>query len=428
MKSDKLFEYLDNIDDKYIADAQITSLPSVIVARDHTFSNFFKSAVSAAAIFLVIGMIFVWTLVGKDLLGSHQGDDSTNATTTAAPITTTTPTTPIDPTPSFEYNYTEHEYKEPTYWNHANGDVWEYLYISKSNISETLDTSLIKPCLFEQSGIWYTDSGRDAEPLFYAPVQFICMAPTDNRASVLAFVAPDDCCYSFDVNLLAENTLEGDSGVNCLIFADQKCIYSHAFTEDGDVDTEFTVSLKKGERVFFVADSISSAFATIKFWAEVTRISDVYIDNTDAWLFGDAYLNKSTDQGTNGWYAGYVSNDSPINKSSFEEKIPEWMLEGDVFGVITDANSKAPHLQAMVLWEAPKAGKYTVQVSLVASDASISFYCGNEKIATRDFVKNDQFVCTMEVELEKGEAFALTLNHSDSARTDAAYDLSVIIS
>lgn len=118
MNSMKLFELLDNIDDKYIVDSRIQPAPALVAAGEHHFGSFFKSAVSVAAMLLIVGAVFVWTLVGKDLIGAHQGRDTTNATTTedpqttpdtstttnngiVAPITTTVPTTtePITTTP-----------------------------------------------------------------------------------------------------------------------------------------------------------------------------------------------------------------------------------------------------------------------------------------------------------------------------------------
>ena len=112
MNGAKLFELMDNIEDKYIADARIKHRAYVFAAKENGVSAFFKNAVSVAAIFLVIGMIFVWTLVGKDILHGEQGQSTTDVTSTTEPqttpnnvvvppvtdITTTTPvvtTTPI---------------------------------------------------------------------------------------------------------------------------------------------------------------------------------------------------------------------------------------------------------------------------------------------------------------------------------------------
>ena len=86
MKNLQLFEIFDGIDDNYIADALIKPAPKMAVGAFHV-SNFFKSAASVAAIVIVFGVIFVWSIVGKDVLKAQKGDDTTNETTTA-PITT----------------------------------------------------------------------------------------------------------------------------------------------------------------------------------------------------------------------------------------------------------------------------------------------------------------------------------------------------
>jgi len=95
---------MDNIDDKYIADAKIKPKAHVIEVSESGPWAFFKGAVSAAAIFLVLGAIFVWTLVGKDIINAYHGKDTTNemtttnnvivppvADTTTFPIAATTP-------------------------------------------------------------------------------------------------------------------------------------------------------------------------------------------------------------------------------------------------------------------------------------------------------------------------------------------------
>jgi len=456
MTNMKLFEILDVMDDKYISDAKIPqkTVNAQVYEEKHVW-GFFQTALSVAAIILVFGVIFVWTLVGKDILNAYfGGEDTVDEMTTTVPDTTpdpatttnnvvvppvtdtstTTPNTtpPLDPIPSPEYNYTEQDYKEPNVWYNFEERLWKYFYVERVGINGKLNEALIKPSKYNsQSKKWLPEV--DGVDLFdwqqKNDTNRAYLSAVDDISAILAFVAPSDGCYAFEVAVSSSEPGEGSDGSYFYIFTNQKCIYSLKITESDSYDTQFTVSLKAGQCVYFVDDPYFRAYgdSKLEISAHVTQLSDVYIDNENAWSFGQAYTNDSLTQGTNGWYAGYVSNDAKVDKSSFEEKIPEWMLDGDVFGVISDANSKAPHMHAMVIWEAPKAGKYTVQVSLVASDASISFYCGNEKIATHDFGKNNQFICTMEVDLKKGEAFALTLNHSDSARTDVAYDLSVII-
>ena len=97
MKNLQLFEIFDGIDDNYIADALIKPAPKMAVGAFHV-SSFFKSAASVAAIVLVLGMIFVWSIVGKDVLKAQKGDDTTQSTTPSQSVTT--PLNQIITTPS----------------------------------------------------------------------------------------------------------------------------------------------------------------------------------------------------------------------------------------------------------------------------------------------------------------------------------------
>ena len=109
------------------------------------------------------------------------------------------------------------------------------------------------------------------------------------------------------------------------------------------------------------------------------------------------------------------------------------MTQGFVFGVIAKEPSNDPNKRAIVLWEAQKSGKYTAQVSLLAdayfssAKVSVSFYVGDKKITERYITKYQWLSCTMEIELEKGETFAVVIDHLDDAASDHVEALAVII-
>ena len=104
MKTADKLNILDGIDDKFITEAfphrlfKIGAVPKkdkTVISERHP-ARMIESFVSVAAIFLVIGMIFVWTLVGKDIINAYHGEDTTNDMTTTEPQTTPTPATTTD--------------------------------------------------------------------------------------------------------------------------------------------------------------------------------------------------------------------------------------------------------------------------------------------------------------------------------------------
>ena len=91
MKTADKLDILDGIDDKFITEAfphrlfKIGAVPKkdkTAIGERHPV-RMIESFVSVAAIFLVIGMIFVWTLVGKDIMQALKGEDTHDVTTTA---------------------------------------------------------------------------------------------------------------------------------------------------------------------------------------------------------------------------------------------------------------------------------------------------------------------------------------------------------
>jgi len=365
---------------------------------------------------------------------------TTTPTTTTVPTTTTPNTTPpLDPIPSPEYNYTEQDYKEPNVWYNFEERLWKYFYVERVGINGKLNEALIKPSKYNsQSKKWLPEV--DGVDLFdwqqKNDTNRAYLSAVDDISAILAFVAPSDGCYAFEVAVSSSEPGEGSDGSYFYIFTNQKCIYSLKITESDSYDTQFTVSLKAGQCVYFVDDPYFRAYgdSKLEISAHVTQLSDVYIDNENAWSFGQAYTNDSLTQGTNGWYAGYVSNDAKVDKSSFEGDILSWMTQGFVFGMIAHEPSNDPDKRAIVLWEAQETGKYSAQISLWANaylpsdKVSVSFWVNGEKITERYITATQWLNCTMEIELEKGGTFAVVIDHLDDAASDHVEALAVVIS
>lgn len=98
------------------------------------------------------------------------------------------------------------------------------------------------------------------------------------------------------------------------------------------------VTLRKGERAYFVADPLSSGIGDIceSVGIQVTHQANLYIDNESTFAFGAVYDNGSSKQGTNGWYSGYVTKGEVISPDTFgSDPIPHFTIDnGGLFDII----------------------------------------------------------------------------------------------
>lgn len=369
------------------------------------------------------------------------------ATTTApamttAPVTTTVPVTTTGPTPELskplpgnpeQYGFTSIPYEEPEKWFYfEEGHHWTYMYTTQTNIGDTLDLSLLRASEYDEATDSYIPSvdayenGWRQQNNEYASF----LTPISGMSAVLAFTAPEDGCYLFEFTFLAGMQANTDSdGVKFLLFGDKKLVYSFRSTQveiDGEIEEMF-ISLRKGEQAYFVADPLSSGIGDIckSVIPQVTRQADIYIDNENTFGFGYVYNNSSSEQGTNGWYAEYTPNDSPI---SLSVPIPYHIIaQGNIFGMIAAGDANDPEKDAVVSWTADEDGEYTVSVHLwsLRDDTPVSFYCGDELITT--YAGKNFGTCQMTCTLKKGECFSIVFEHSEMPDDDLITNLYILI-
>ncbi len=91
MKNMNFMYLMDLIDDKYIVEAKMIPKTKADFIGTSRFTSFLSSAASVAATVLILGAIFIWTLVGKDILGPHQSSNNTSSDETTDPPITTEP-------------------------------------------------------------------------------------------------------------------------------------------------------------------------------------------------------------------------------------------------------------------------------------------------------------------------------------------------
>ena len=205
--------------------------------------------------------------------------------------------------------------------------------------------------------------------------------------------------------------------------------YNGESDELRDPDELKRISLKKGESAYFVVDPLKNgkgdvceSFTMIR----VQRQIEQSIDNKNVFAFGYSYNEGSQKQGANGWYAGYVDPDAALTPDSIgSAPMPDDLTAGVVFDY---GDGGEPDQMGMILWKAPRAGKYTVSVNGWWHDCGvlISFYSSGELItAVADdfFSGNYQMTC----DLKAGECFAITFTHSENPQQDNILELTLLI-
>lgn len=159
--ADKM-EIFNDIDDKYILESAPKRLLAYGATRNERIYDdrrlpliFIETVMSVAAVVLVLGGIFIWTLVGKDLLKAGNSDD--NESVTSVQENDDTPTSVYSEGLKFELNENNDSYKvvgigeckdtavkiPPTYNGKPVTEIGEYAFqscqkIIKVNIPESV--------------------------------------------------------------------------------------------------------------------------------------------------------------------------------------------------------------------------------------------------------------------------------------------------
>ncbi len=351
----------------------------------------------------------------------------TTAPITTAPPTTTAPETTPETTPEplpgnpEKYGFTEVPYKKLDAWFNFEEAHWSYWYTTQTNIGDSLNLSLLKPCTYDEATQnWVPSADAYEKGWRMGEILGSTLTPITGMSAVLAFTAPADGTYEFEFYYHGGKIPGTDSdGIQFLLFGDGRLAYAEVCNpdhEEGIYDPFVTkyVSLNKGERAYFIADprengngDICKSISMIR----VQRTIEKYIDNKNTYAFGYNYDEGSPKQGTNGWYAGYAETGSPLTSASIgSDPMPSDLLAGS-----TSFSSVKEDEIAMILWKAPKSGTYTVSVRgwWPDKDVFLSFYNDGEWITTLmdDFsFANHQMTC----KLNKGEYFALLITRNEA--------------
>ena len=372
-------------------------------------------------------------------------DNETELTTSLGAVTSAIVTEKPFPDPlpgnPGKYGFTVLPQRNADKWFYfEEGHHLSYMFTPQTNIGETLDLSILEISRHDANTDAYLPSVENASEKGWHQQNngySSYLNPTTGASAVIAFTAPEDGCYLLEVsfNVGIKPGSESD-GIEFLIFSNDKLVYttsSEPFEEwesfIGISGTEEVfVTLRKGEKAYFVADPLSNGIGDIceSVAIQVTHQADLYIDNESTFAFGEVYNNGSSEQGTNGWYSGCVTKGEVISPDTFgSDPIPHFTINnGGLFGYYSD---KTYEKDAAVVWQAPKDGQYTVFIDgMWSDDVLISFYSNNELIASfegysayRDF----EMTCT----LKKGECFACVFTYSDTPTDDEVEGFKALI-
>ena len=379
--------------------------------------------------------------------------NSTNATSTSVPSTTTTPfidgPNTIPPTTELEtapdqlpgnpekYSFTMLPYVDPDTWfGFDEKEHWSFWYTTQTNIGNTLDLSLLNPCQYDEAiRNWIPSADAYEQGWRQDNDEYATLTPITDKSAVMAFTAPEAGCYEFEFYIQAGKVAGTDSdGVQFLLFGEDLLVYSIVCdrSENEALNDPYIIkhiSLDKGERAYFIADPRSNGVGDICKSISMIRVQrqiNQYVDNKDVFAFGYSYDNRSLKQGTNGWHAGYLDTDTPLAPSSMGTTlIPRDMASGVIFnyGDVGDPDQKGA-----ILWTAPEDGHYVVSVKGWWNDSGvlISFYNNGELITALNdtfFSGTYQMTCT----LKKGEHYAVVFQHSETPNQDTINELQILI-
>ena len=109
------------------------------------------------------------------------------------------------------------------------------------------------------------------------------------------------------------------------------------------------------------------------------------------------------------------------------ESIPKSIAKGWLFGEISDTEKNG-----VVIWEAPRDGKYAVRVTFACSPANgeqigTTFAAGDSIIATKTITDYEYNNYVMTVDLKKGEAFTFAVSPYPTARFSLVTELEMVI-
>ena len=296
-------------------------------------------------------------------------------------------------------------------------------------------------------------------------------------SAILAFKAPEDGNYRLDISFTAGNKDISDSqsdGITFSVYGNTDKLYSRSITDnimEGET-ISLNAMLKSGQYFYIISDPNKNGKNDIcsNVRAEITLTIPQYIDNNNAWAFGDGYINgDGTKQGYNGWYYLYsqeTNNNGVYDISKIAECKYRQISEPDSYtgkvsgvwlpkmyyentqsdqeitwnqsadGYLSPEMSYPPYASAIIGWKAPESGRYSFNVSLFAGSTSaddshdgvdISLYCDSRKVTGKSIKIPSNFIYGFEADLEKDEYMYLIVDPKNTAVSDLAENVNIVV-
>ncbi len=382
---------------------------------------------------------------------------------------------------------------------------WYYMYSEETNRNGVYDVSKIKECWYSEidgGGSCISSSKGGKRPTWVPGIYNkdtdiwasnnwwnqsmesggMNMSPAVSRgpyaSAVLAFNAPEDGNYSFNISFTAGNNEPSNSdndGVTVSVYGNERKLYSRSIRDDLMEGESFGVNamLKAGQCCYIIVDPNENGNGDVchSLRVEVTQTISVYVDNISSWAFGKSYLNgDGTEQGVNNWYYLYTAEtnrngeydiskikecwykkrsdtDPYTNKTygtwvagvydkNIELPTQENHWRQSAYGYFCPAMDNAPYASAVLAWKAPFSGVYIADIDLAAGNigtedicdgVTISVLAESKRIYSESIKSLEGVTYHIKVKLEQDESLYLIVDPNNNGLSDFAEELDIVI-
>ncbi len=335
-------------------------------------------------------------------------------------------------------------------------DNWYYLYNEETNMNGVYDIENFKECTYSEEKLcWVTDNTHANPGRISVKNSNIEFHPTESASLSLAFKAPTDGSYSFEISFTAGNTstTEGD-GVTVSVYSDNSLLYMHNISDEvlqGET-CELTANMKENEYCYFLVDPNEDSYYDFCGYVRIYVFQkfDKYVNNQTSWGIGEFYSN-TFNQGNNNLYCLYTEETdtngvyriSELKSSEFTASRVDAYTGETIGSWSPDIYKSAPEtglyleedLTGVIGFKAPQTGIYTIISEFIANpeDAdsgdgiTVSFYCDETLIKSLHMNEYGQKRYCLEVELKEDECFYLFADPNQNSGNDKLINFDLYI-
>ncbi len=185
-----------------------------------------------------------------------------------------------------------------------------YFYTNETDKNGCYDISLFEKSVYNSdTECWYpADENFKNYSQYTEKNGYTTLTPSDNVSAILAFKAPADGNYRFELCYNVTTVTQSSDGVTVSVYAHDTRLYSRQTESAEETFTEIVTlnaMLKKDQYFSIIVDPNKDSIGDLcnGISVEVFHTLTTYVDNKNAWCFGPSYVNgDGATQGANGWY------------------------------------------------------------------------------------------------------------------------------